>query len=365
MESYGTILKQAREAKQIDVETAARDTSIKDEYIRGLEAEDSSVFPGEPYMVGFLRNYAEYLGIEPETVLSLYRSKEIQESPVPQELLVRQKPSYFKTIVIGGICAAVAVAGLITWIVVSHRPVGEDGNVVVAKGMAPKKYVLDDKPFNGRLYRGDQIVFQSAKGKVILTVKSTLSSFGLDTPAGTLYTDLAEESEMDVDGDGQPDLIVYVSDLSATDASRGAEVRLLVKQQIDAAQPETAVAEAPAAEETAAESPKHKQTVILQDTRAYPFTINASFRGPCQFRYRLDRKPSEENYFTNGDIVTMTANNGTRLWMSNCNTVKFNIIADTKSFDLDIGKAGQVLVEDVKWVKDSDGTYKLVVVELD
>ena len=61
----------------------------------------------------------------------------------------------------------------------------------------------------------------------------------------------------------------------------------------------------------------------------------------------------------------MTANNGVRMWMSNGNTVKFTVIADTKNYDLEIGKAGQVLVEDIKWVRDSEGKYRLVVVELD
>ena len=61
----------------------------------------------------------------------------------------------------------------------------------------------------------------------------------------------------------------------------------------------------------------------------------------------------------------MTANNGVRVWMSNGNTVKFTVVADTKSYDLEIGKAGQVLVQDIKWVRDTEGKYKLVVVELD
>ena len=51
--------------------------------------------------------------------------------------------------------------------------------------------------------------------------------------------------------------------------------------------------------------------------------------------------------------------------LSKDNTVKFNIIADSKSFDLDIGVAGQICVEDIKWIKDTDGKYKLVVIELD
>jgi cytoskeletal protein RodZ len=365
MESYGTILRKAREDKNLDIDTVARETSITPEYIRGLEDEDAGVFPGEPYMVGFLRNYAEYLGINPETVLSLYRSKAIQESPVPEGLLVKQKPSFFRVLSVVLLCVAVLAAVLVIIFVFIRRPSEKDGKVVVEKGMTARKYELNSKPFEGRLFRGDQIVVPSVKGKIILTVSGTLSSFGLDTPVGKLYTDLAEESELDIDGDADPDIIVYVSDISSTDDSRGAEVRLLLKQQNSDIRLTEAAAGSDVPAETDGSSPKHKQQVILQDSRAYPFTINATFRGPCEFRYRIDRKPSEESYFTNGDIVTMTANNGTRLWMSNCNTVKFTVIADTKSFDLDIGKAGQVLVEDIKWVKDLDGSYKLVVVELD
>lgn len=365
MESYGTILQKAREDKNLDIDTVARETSITPEYIRGLENEDAGVFPGEPYMVGFLRNYAEYLGVNPETVLSLYRSKAIQESPVPEGLLVKQKPSFFKPLAIGLSCAAVLAVVLIVVFVFIRRPANKGGNVVVEKGMTARKYELSGKPLECRLFRGDQITVPLAKGKVILTVSDTLSSFGIDTPVGKLYTDLAEESELDIDGDANPDVIVYVSDISPTDDSRGAQVRLLLKQQNAGTQQPEAIAASDVQSESDGAVPKHKQQVILQDTRAYPFTVNATFRGPCEFRYRLDRKSSEESYFANGDIVTMTANNGARLWMSNCNTVKFTIIADTRSFDLDIGKAGQVLVEDIKWVKDLDGTYKLVVVELD
>lgn len=371
MESYGEILKEAREAKHLDIDTAARETSITVEYLNGLEAEDNSAFPGEPYMIGFLRNYAEYLGVNTETVLTLYHNKQIQEAPVPEGLIVKQKPAFFMPLIIGLSAFIVIIITAVCIIVSVHRRNAESEDVAVQKGMAVKKYQLTATPFTGRVYRGDQVIVPSAKGNIILTVGDTLSSIGLETPVGVIYTDLAEESEIDIDGDTLPDIIVYVSDISSTDESRGAEVRMMLKDN-------SATAPASAAEEieetepavvtatgTPADASKHKPFVILEDNRAYPFTINASFRGPCVFRYRADRKPSEENYFSNGDLVTMTSNNGTRVWMSNCNTVKLTVIADARSFDLEIGKAGQVLVEDIKWVKNLDGRYQLVVVELD
>src|SRR5574344_2170736 len=95
MESYGAILKKAREDKALDYETIVRETTITRQYLEALEAEDAAVFPGEPYLVGFLRNYSDYLGLNTDEILKLYHAKQIQESPVPEGLLAKQKPRYF------------------------------------------------------------------------------------------------------------------------------------------------------------------------------------------------------------------------------------------------------------------------------
>ncbi|MBR4599788.1 MAG: helix-turn-helix domain-containing protein, partial [Treponema sp.] len=107
------------------------------------------------------------------------------------------------------------------------------------------------------------------------------------------------------------------------------------------------------------------RTEILSDTRAYPFTINASFRGGCLFRYRPDRKETVEDYFASGDIVNMTASNGIRLWISNGNAVKLQVVANSKTYDLAVPRAGEVIAQDIKWIKDTDGRYKIVVVDID
>ena len=157
-------------------------------------------------------------------------------------------------------------------------------------------------------------------------------------------------------------MIVYVSDISSTDESRGAEVSILLRHGVAV---DTAVVQADEIPFASEVKTSHPYKVIHEDNRAYPFTVNASFRGPCLFRDRVDNSQSVESYFARGDLFTATPRNGIRLWMSNFNTVKITIIADSKSFDLDIGAAGQIFVEDIKWIKDTDGKYKLVVIELD
>lgn len=362
MDSYGEILKKAREEKKLDIVTAARETSISEAFIKGLESEDLGAFPGEAYMLGFMRNYAEFLNVSPECVSNLYRAKKLQESPVPEGLIVHEKPWFFWPVIFTSSALFLVAVFVVLYIFVFNKKTDEMSEVVVDKNVTTKKYELTDKVFSGRLYTGDKIIYPSKNGKIVLIVNDTLSSFGLQCPVGTLYTDLAEEADLDIDGDTMSDMIVYVSDISSTDSSRGAEVRIVKRGEgVYITTGVTDTAEIPFASELGTQ----KRIVILEDNRAYPFTLNGSFRGSCEFRYKVDRHDAVEGYFASGEVVTMTANNGIRVWMSNCNTVKFSITADSKGYDLEIGKAGQVLVEDIKWIKDTDGKYKLVVIELD
>ena len=358
MDSYGALLKEAREAKNLDLDTVARETAIIRRYIEGLEEEDNSAFPGEAYLTGFLRNYADYLGVDTELVLTLYKNKQLQESPVPEGLIEKHHPKYLIPIIVAA-SVVVVTAITIPLAVVSNKKMAEDKLVAVEVKNGERKLKLADKTFTDRLYKGDQLIYPGAEGDVILTVSKTFETFGIQTPVGNLYTELSEEAELDIDGDAISDLIVYVSDISMTDESRGAEVRILKRHG--------SVVTGVASDDIllASEIGNSKYKVIFEDTRAYPFTLNGNFRASCVFRIKVDRSEADEQYYTSGEVITRTAANGIRMWISNINAVKFSIIADLKSYDLDIGKAGQVVAQDIKWIKDTDGKYKLVVIELD
>lgn len=358
MDSYGALLKEAREAKNLDLDTVARETSIIRKYIEGLEEEDNSAFPGEAYLMGFLRNYSDYLGTDTETVLTLYKNKQLQEAPIPEGLIEKQRPKFLLPLIISASAFVLGLIILIIVLVVNKK--NDDSKAVVYEAkIGERKYELAEKTFTGRLYKGDKLIYPSSEGDVILTVSKTMETFGIQTPVGDLQTELSEEAELDIDGDAISDLIVYVSDLSMTDENRGAEVRVLKRHGSSVSG--VAVDDIALASEIGGT----KYKVIFEDTRAYPFTINGNFRASCVFRIKVDRSESDEQYYTSGEIITRTAANGVRLWISNINAVKFTIIADMKSYNLDIGKAGQVVAQDIKWIRDTDGKYKLVVIELD
>ena len=363
MVSYGESLREEREKKGLDLYKVSRDISIDIRYLEGLENEDTSEFPGEAYFIGFLRTYANYLELDTEYLIKLYHNKQLQEAPTPKELYSKKHSKGFliTIISISFVLVAAVVAFILIFINVNKKKVDE--NVVIDNTQKTTQYELTDRKFQRRVYKGDQLLIPTDNdGKIILTVRDTVSSFGIDCPSGTYYVELAEESEIDVNGDNITDMIVYVSDISSTDESRGAEINILLNQGIDNGMYTSNSEDIPLVSDL---NGKHPYKVILEDNRAYPFTINASFRGPCLFRDKVDNNEAVETYFSRGETFTATPKNGIRLWISNNNTVKIAIIADSRTFDLDIGSPGQVFVEDIKWIKDTDGKYKLVVMELD
>ena len=362
MESYGEILRKAREEKAVDLEIIARETSITQEYLEALEKEDVSAFPGEPYLVGFLKNYAEYLEVDVNRVITLYHAKKIQEAPPPLALTARERPRFLIPL-IATLCIILLVGLIKTFSLILKNKLAERAEeAALARGTEFKKYELTEKPFSGRLYKSDQLVMGSEKGNIFLTVAETEGIFGLETPTGIQYVELSEELELDVDGNSIPELIVYVSDVSQKNVDRGAEVKIMLKNASSVAIASPDENQIPNAEDLPKEQ---SRTEIFSDTRAYPFTINASFRGGCLFRYRPDRKETVEDYFASGDILSMTASNGIRMWISNGNAVKLQVVANSKTYDLAVPRAGEVIAQDIKWIKDTDGRYKVVIVDID
>jgi cytoskeletal protein RodZ len=65
----------ARERKGVDLYRAERDTKIRARYLGALERGDYKELPGAVYTKGFLRNYALYLGLDPEEVLTQWRTE--------------------------------------------------------------------------------------------------------------------------------------------------------------------------------------------------------------------------------------------------------------------------------------------------
>ena len=81
----------ARERKGVDLYRAERDTKIRARYLAALERGDYRELPGAVYTKGFLRNYALYLGLEPEEILNQWR-RERGDAGAPQPVIAVPRP---------------------------------------------------------------------------------------------------------------------------------------------------------------------------------------------------------------------------------------------------------------------------------
>jgi cytoskeletal protein RodZ len=75
--SLGETLYLARERKGVDLYRAERDTKIRAKHLEALENDDYGQLPGQVYTKGFLRNYAVYLGLDPDEALERWREQTI------------------------------------------------------------------------------------------------------------------------------------------------------------------------------------------------------------------------------------------------------------------------------------------------
>lgn len=71
----GEALQQARERKGVDLFRAERDTKIRLRYLSALEDGAYEDLPSPVYTKGFLRNYAIYLGLDPDELLERWRDE--------------------------------------------------------------------------------------------------------------------------------------------------------------------------------------------------------------------------------------------------------------------------------------------------
>lgn len=72
IETLGDKLKKARKAKGFEIKHVEECIKIRAKYLEGLESGDYSKLPPDVYIKGFLKNYADFLDLDRERVLSIY-----------------------------------------------------------------------------------------------------------------------------------------------------------------------------------------------------------------------------------------------------------------------------------------------------
>jgi len=354
VESLGNLLKTAREEKGYTIDSVSRETNIAGRYLDALEREDYTVFPGEPYLLGFLKNYGAYLELNVNELLQLYRSYKIQEQPVPVDVLLKtpsRAPKIIMRLVVAVVILGLIAAGVLFFFTKLNKPA-----MAVPPPRVPVQYQMNDDSLEKRIYSGDSILVTIGNDSYTLELAELGDTVTLNTPTGPVRLDLSQEAALDLNGDGFPELTVTIADFAKNDSSAGALIRLEINNP-PAAEPVITADDIPPA--------GSGSIVLLTAQNPYPFTLQAVFQGYCLFRWEIlferDRPGRNEQYFQQSDELNIQAQNGIRLGISNAQAVKLQVIGGggiTKP--LEAGGPGEVVVADLRWVKDDSGSYRLV-----
>src|SRR5882672_8619384 len=72
MSNFGASFKKARESKGISLERIAAETRISTRFLLAIENEEFNLLPGGIFNRGFVRTYAEKVGLDPDQSVADY-----------------------------------------------------------------------------------------------------------------------------------------------------------------------------------------------------------------------------------------------------------------------------------------------------
>jgi hypothetical protein len=115
----GNSLREARHRRKIEIAQAEQATKIRGKYLRALEDEQFELLPSETYVKGFLRTYADYLGLDGQLYVDEYNSRFVAGGVSDLRLRRAQRESRSRRTEGVIVLAALATIAVVTIVVIS------------------------------------------------------------------------------------------------------------------------------------------------------------------------------------------------------------------------------------------------------
>jgi cytoskeletal protein RodZ len=375
MGEIGFILQEARLKKGFTLDKVADDTNISVRFLAKLENDDFTGFPGEPYIVGFLRNYAEFLGLDPEEVVGTYKSQSTKALPSSSENIPTEDPippvaaKEPRKLPLAGLVAILILGAALLWVLFGKGlALGKQEEAT----SAPAVYRVEGSPFEKRLYPGDSLLIPLGEEVHRVSLSKIEESIELETPSGFLSLSLGESKPLGTEV-SQANLVNLTAiDFKQSAPKAGALLRVDFASS-DVQAPETSEVTIPPSPvsmdesaNAAAAAIKATDIVIFRSPRGpHPFVAQVNFRANSLFRHEADRKEWVEKYYSKGESLSVNVSSSLTIWSSNAQAVKLSFQASgAKPFDLELGGPGEVAVKRISWLR-SEGSWVLAATSLD
>lgn len=364
MESIGARFRETREAKGYTLEQIARDTHIAKRFLDALENEDFSLFPGEPYLLGFMRTYSTYLGIDPEESVTLYQNLKLQEQPPPIDELISKGPAIpiGRILVIALIVIAVGAGVYVAFFTDLLRGAGDGGPAQAAERPEPQQadepegeiFEMLDEIVEQRFAQGDRILVPVQDEEFALDLAGVGDGLTVTVGGEEREIGVGEETLIDVNGDAQSDLRLILRSVDTLDTPPTVVMRLdrgaaaAAAGRPVASEPVGVAVDAPALGGTLEPSREERARLIAAFEEREEFTVEVRFEGYSLFRYEADDEPRVEQYFQAGDTIRTSVDEEFKLWVSNAASARLRVANQ----DVALGEPGEVTAGLIAWVPD-------------
>jgi cytoskeleton protein RodZ len=180
----GNSLREARLRQGLELTEAELATKVRSKYLRALEEEQFEVLPAQTYIKGFLRTYAEWLGLDGQLYVDEYNSRYVtgeDELPYRPRRTVRpRRRSDSKAVVY-----ALAGIGALTALVIVAWRYGGSGEEQAIPNLGPAEVTTTRKA------AAPSIVLRAVGGDSLVTVRAG-SGLGKQVFQGTIEDGRAE-----------------------------------------------------------------------------------------------------------------------------------------------------------------------------
>jgi len=391
MNQLGPIFKEARAESGKSIDDAVKETKIAKKYLFAIENENFDIFPGETYLIGFIRNYSQFLGLDPDEMVLKYRDFKIQEQPAPIEQLTAKTSTLKRFVLMGIIFVIIVSAGLYLLLTADRERSPKEREKEVAQ--EDQKEEKEQEEVSGIMFfEEEEIIRDFIKGDVIeIPIKSSIHRISIDGIGDNLEFSIGdipftlsndERVEIDFDRDGRKDILLRTNRMGE------GSVNLTLKKILKTESSDLLLGlneeseEASRQPEAAAESGPPEVVIIKEDelfsdipvapksgfqiVSGYEKTaISAEIRGisTAYVSFSADGGEREGKLLKNGDEISFTAKDVVKLSASNARGLNMQI----NDVSVTIGKGGETVSKIIRWYRDSDDSdlYHLIIDDLE
>ncbi|MFH1019775.1 MAG: RodZ domain-containing protein [Pseudomonadota bacterium] len=327
-ETLGSFLKRHRQNQGKDLEEIAKKTRIHASTLRAIEEDNPNALPAEVFTRGFVKNYARYLGVDPNEALAWYIEQNDGEArPTEkinvQEVLAGETMAEARTFPAGRFIAFFVVVGVLFfagYLILSFLNSSAPPADIATKDKISRQALVEQQPPPAAPVIGEPGAesAESIAGDAGTEQAPSVTQSGTQDPALSLPGSVSVKP-------GQTLSLPEKSGQLAEPQKVEGEQGLGVKKKTDDGKPiifPQAIKEKPGLQEVAKPAPVSPASVVaptLSTVKApgMNYVLEAKFTAPTWLSVQIDKEKKKSSIYQPGDHMVWQAEKKISLFVGN------------------------------------------------